>query len=209
MKIKEFSIFIFFTLSLLLVYVFFPINNTFQQILIMVVFFGIVPILFNKIIFKKELKDIGLGIGDWKQGFFWSGIFIITVLVLLFISSYFFGFLKYYNIPNVIVYDFREFIWYEITTVIFLIFIYEFFFRGFIMLNIKKVFSFWAILAQMVIFVGLIFFTSDYVWTLAPYIVFSILSGVIVYKSQSIFYSVLAQFLMMIILDASMVYFIR
>ena len=92
MKQKEFIITIIFVLILLIVFSFFPVRNIFQQLITTLLFFIIIPIIFNKVFLKKQIGQIGIRLGDWKQGLFWSGTSIIVTGLSFLIAVYFFCF---------------------------------------------------------------------------------------------------------------------
>jgi len=209
MKTKEFSIVLFFIIVLLIVYGIFPVKNVFQQIIVMATFFGVIPIIFNKFILKKELSDVGFKLGDWKQGLIWGGISIVMVGAFFLSIIYFFNFLKYYTIPFSIIHNYKNFLFYEFVLVIPVIFIYDFFFRGFIMLTLQNKLAYWAIIAQILIFLILIAATKSFAWALTPYLISAPLAGVVVYKSRSIFYSTVFQFIILLILDANVVRLVK
>lgn len=209
MKKKEFVIIICFIVALLVTGVFFPTKNAFQSLFIKIAFLGAVPMLFNKIFLKRELRDIGLQLGNWKQGLIWSGISVCILGVMFFVAFYFFDFLTHYPVLKSLTTDYRAFVFYELTTVLFAVVIFEFFFRGFVMLTLESKMHYWAIAAQALIFLILVLATGDQKWMLAPYVMVAPLAGLIVYKSRSIFYSSLMQWLVIIMLDAGKIYLIR
>lgn len=209
MKIKEFFLAIFFIIILLIIYSIFPVANSFQQLIVMATFFLIIPIIFNKFILKRGLGNMGLNIGNWKKGLIWSGFSFVVAGILFFVVIYFFSFLKHYTIPTNIIHDYKNFLFYEFILIIPVIFIYDFFFRGFIMLTLGVKIYYWAIIAQMLLFLVLIIATKSFTWELVPYLINAPLAGVIVYKSRSIFYATGFQFITILILDASIVRLIR
>jgi len=209
MKIKEFFVIILFIIGLLIVYGLFPVRNVFQQVVVMATFFGIIPIVFNRFILKKELSEIGIKVGDWKKGLLWSGISIIIIGLGFLIIIYFFNFLKHYTIPSLIIHDYKNFLFYEFLSVLPAVFLYDFFFRGFIMLTLEKRLLYWAIVAQALLFLILVLATGSPIWTLVPYLISAPLAGLIVYKSRSIFYSTALQFIVILLLDANIVRLIK
>ena len=209
MKTKELTITLFFVLVLLVVYGFFPVKNSFQQLIVVAVFFVIIPIIFNKFILKRNLCDIGFGVGDWRQGLLWSGICLIAAGIIFFSSIYFFNFLKHYTIQAVIVQNYKNFLFYEFVYVLPIVFMYEFFFRGFIMLTTRIKIYYWAIVVQALIFFILTIATKSFVWALFPYIIGAPLAGIVAYKSRSIFYSTGFQFIVILLLDAGIVRLIK
>jgi membrane protease YdiL (CAAX protease family) len=209
MKTKDFIIILFFIFVLLVVYGFFPVKNIFQQVVVMTVFFGIVPIIFNKFFLKKKLADIGLAIGDWRQGVVWGGLCAVIAGLLFFVIVYFFGFLKHYTVPSTIIQSYKNFLFYEVVLIVPVIFIYDFFFRGFIMLTLGIRMYYWAIVAQTLAFLVLVVATKSFTWELVPYLINAPLAGIIAYKSRSIFYSTLFQFVVIIFLDANIVRLVK
>lgn len=209
MKTKEFIINIFFIILLLIVYGFFSVRNNFQQLIVMVVFFVIIPIIFNKYILKKKVSDIGFKLGDWKQGLIWGGVGIVIAGLLFLGLIYFFDFLKYYTIPTLITYNYKNFLYYEFMSVVPAIFVYDIFFRGFIMLTLERKLFYWAIVVQALLFLMLVIATGSSVWALTAYLISAPLAGWVVYKSRSILYSTVFQFIIILILDANIVRLIK
>lgn len=209
MKTKDFIIFIFFVIFLLSLYAFFPVSGVFQKITTLLIFFAVIPILFNKLFLKKSLGEIGLGIGDWKQGLFWAGISTIIIGIILLLGIFFFGFYERYPIPDVIVGSYKNFLFYSLTTVLFFVVVYDFFFRGFLMMTLGLKIGWRAILVQTVIFALLVAFIGNIIWALVPYMIFAPFAGIIVYKSGSIIYSSIMQFIILIILNAGMVHILK
>lgn len=206
MKNKEIITTIFFIISCLFVYAIFPVENDFQQISAMLIFFVFFPLIYNQLFLKKKLDFYGFGIGDWKQGVIWS-FFSLTVIVLIFlIISYYFNFLKNYAIPVSITKSFAEFIKYEFILVCLFVFIYEFYFRGFILFVFEVEMKQLAIFLQALLFLILVLCigrTSLYLFL--PYLLFAPFAGFIAYKSRSILYSGVSQFLIIFVLDALIV----
>jgi membrane protease YdiL (CAAX protease family) len=165
--------------------------------------------LFNKLILKGKLQDIGIEKGDWRQGLLWGGSSLVVVGTLFVVATYFFGILKNYTVPAQIINSYKNFLFYEFLLVIPTIFIYDFFFRGFIMLTLKNKITYWAIIVQALLFLILVMATGSFNWSLAPYLISAPLAGVIVYKSRSVFYSTIFQFIIIIILDATIVRLIK
>lgn len=192
-----------FILVSLLVYGFFPTNDSFQQIITMLVFFVILPMLFSKFILKNDFDVFNITIGNWKQGLIWSGYSLLCVGFIFIIAVNFFDFFKYYSVPVVITESFIKFIIYEFTITILFVAIYEFYLRGFVMFAFESTFKYWAIFLQALLF--LILFLSmggASVYLFLPYLIFAPFAGWIAYKSRSILYSAVSQFLIIFILNA-------
>jgi len=206
MKTKTFFIVIVFIFLSLVGYGLFPIKDAFQQFIVMIVFFTILPLIFNKLILKRSLADIGVQAGDWRQGLKWCGISSVGVILIFLMAAYFFDFFKNYKSAAVFVgYNFISFAFYELLAALFIVFVYEFFFQGFVMLTLELKMSRWAIIAQALIFLIAAVIMNSVGWAFLPYIIFAPFAGVIAYKSRSIFYSSALQIIIFIILDASVV----
>lgn len=207
MKTKKFILSIVFILSTLIIYALFPAVDIFQQLIIMIIFLIIIPILFNKFILKKDLSTFALRIGDWKQGLFWGGINIIAGGLLLFLAIYFFDlFGGKYGVPKMITNSFGKFIYYEFILVLPVIFLYDFFFRAFLVSIFKEKMGYWAIIVQAALFLFLVVISGSLSWLMVAYLISAPLAGLILYKSDSLIYSTLFQFILITGLDASFIY---
>lgn len=206
MKTKEFFVIISLIIFSILLYVIFPVKGDIQDIISMIFFLVIIPILFNKIILKKSLKEIGIQVGDWKEGIKWCFYSTIVIGLVFFIVIYFFDFLKNYSLFSIQAESFFEFIFYELIIIIFAVLVYEFFFRGFVLMKLEKKMGYWAIAAQVLFFIVFIEMSNFSLWELSPYVIFSPFAGIIAYKSKSILYSGAMQALILIFLDAGAIY---
>ena len=88
MKTKEIIITSFFIFLSLTVYGFFPSNDNFQQVVLMLVFFVLLPILFNRFFLKKELKSFNVNMGDWKKGVLLSIIGVVFSYLICWLLFY-------------------------------------------------------------------------------------------------------------------------
>ncbi|HOX10454.1 MAG TPA: CPBP family intramembrane metalloprotease [Candidatus Moranbacteria bacterium] len=210
MKTKEFVLSTVFILSILIIYALFPALDVFQQLIVMIIFLIIIPILFNKFILKKDFSAFALRIGDWKQGLFWGGISIVAGGLLLFLAIYFFGlFGGKYGVPKMITNNFGKFIYYEFILVLPVIFLYDFFFRGFLLSIFKEKMGYWAIVIQAALFLFLVIISGSLSWLMTVYLISAPLAGLILYKSNSLIYSTLFQFILITGLDAIYIYLIK
>jgi len=184
----------------------FPEENYFQKIIISVTFLLAIPALYIKIVLKESLKNFGLKLGNWRQGIAWTLIsFAILALISYLIYNYT-NFVEKYYLPQKVIESFKLFAFYEIAIVGFFIALYEFFFRGFIMFSFSEKLGYWAVISQFALFVLFLIIMEDFNWMFAPYIMISFFSGVIAYKSRSLFYSYLFSLLFVIISDAVYIY---
>ena len=65
-----------FALACLLLYFVFPTQDVSQGITSLVIFFVIIPLIFGKIIEKRDWKNLGLTIGDWKKGLLFYAVYL-------------------------------------------------------------------------------------------------------------------------------------
>jgi membrane protease YdiL (CAAX protease family) len=193
----------FFIIVCLFLYKIFPTNGNFQNAFIEVIFLFLLPLLYYKVILGKKSKDFGFIIGDWKKGLFWSLLGIIVTLFLMYIFYNNFNIKSQYIIPTQYSLNFWNFIFYEFIIVFFSVFIFEFFFRAFILYNFIPYLKSWTILLQFIIFLFFLYITGSFLWAFAPYIIFSLFAGISAYKSNSIFYSLIAQFILIILIDTN------
>ncbi len=203
MKYKEIVVILFFTLVSLFMYAIFPVENSFQQVVVMLFFFVVFPLLFNKLFLKRKVESYGLQIGDWKKGLLWTFYSLILIGLIFFVSLNYFSFLKNYSVPSYVVNNFGNFILYEFTLVVLFVAIYEFYFRGFILFVFESNIKHWTILAQAILFLILVLIIGgESIYQFFPYLVFAPFAGVVAYKSRSIIYSSIAQFIIIFVLDA-------
>lgn len=189
-------------ISCLFLYVVFPTNNVFQQIISSVTFLLVIPFLYVKIILKKGLKNFGFKKGNWMTGLFWSIISLAISISIAYIIFRYFGFLEKYPFPRYLAKNFLLFLTYEILLVGFFTFLYEVFFRGFVMLSFSKKIGLWSVVLQAFLFLSLLYFSGSISWTMVPYLIFLFFSGIIVYLSDSIIYSLISFIVFNIIFDS-------
>jgi membrane protease YdiL (CAAX protease family) len=210
MKTKEFIITNLLVFLILIIFNFFPTNNKIQQLIAVLIFFICIPLLYYKIILKKPLFSLGLQIGDWKKGVLFSSYSFFAAGFVLLIFIKYSDFLKNYFVPRAIIKDFTTFIFYEFFGVLLIVFIYDFFFRGFFMFNINQKINYYlGLFLQAALFLVFMWATKTSLWLILPYLVFSPFAGLIAYKSRSIFYSTVTQFLIIFIFDASFIKMIK
>lgn len=205
MKTKEFILSFIFIVITLIIYGLFPVKNPFQQFIVMATFFMIIPIIFNKFILKKKLVDIGVKIGNWRQGLIWSGISIFIITILFLLAGYFFNFFTKYSIPLFITESYVKFIFYEIILVAPVIFMRDFFFRGFTEFILESRIFYWSIIIQTLLYFILIWATNSLSPEIMVYLICAPFAGLVAYKSRSIFYSIIFQCIITIILDANII----
>jgi hypothetical protein len=209
MKTKNFIITLLFIAALLIIASIFPIKDIFQDFVSTMIFLTIVPLLYNKIILKRNMVSVGLQVGEWREGLKWCLISIVPIVLIYIVSKYFFGLIRGYAGNGFIGNGFWEYMVYELVMAFFIVFVYDLFFRGFVMFILEKKIGQWAIVAQAVIFVVYVLMAGIFDWRIFPFLVFSPFAGMIAYKSRSIFYSAALQIIILIIFDAYVIHIIK
>jgi len=193
----------------LLLSLFFPVQNSIQLLTRNIFFLIIVPILYYKLILKKNISNFGLTLGDKKAGIIWGFLMFFVILVIFFLLYSYTDFKKNYLLSSYIVHNFWIFLLYELILANIFVFIQEFFWRGFVLLYFSKKIGLLAILLQFFLYVLILIPTGNSFWQMAPTLVISLFSGIIVYKSRSIFYSWAIALFSLVILDSFIIYHLK
>lgn len=180
----------------------FPEKDYFQKLIVSVTFLLAVPVLYIKIVLKEDLKNFGLRAGNWKQGIAWIFLSLAGSSLILILLYQYAGLGEKYYVPQNVIQNFRLFVFYEIVIAGFFLILYEFFFRGFIMFSFLKKWKAVSIILQFSAFLLFLIITKDFNWGSVNYIIASFFSGIVAYKSRSLFYSYLFSLLFVIISDA-------
>lgn len=187
----------------------FPTQNIVQVIIAMVLFFAIIPILFNKYILKRNLQDMGVRLGEPKKGLMWGLGSIFLALLLFALIFKYADLLNSYPLPKSARDSFSTFLLYESTVVFGMVFIFELFFRGFLMFGFLKIMGKWSIVFQAIFFLGLVVALNGSIVSFLLFLVFAPFAGWIALKSQSILYSGIAQFIFIVVLDSIVIHTLR
>lgn len=205
MKTKELLAWAFLTFVIVVLYSIFPAKNIFQNISTAVGFLVIMPLLYCVFTAKRPISDLGITKGYWRAGMLWSFVCLVFALLFFYVALMYTDFGYNYASSAPIIKDFWKFITYELFLVLPFIIIYEFFFRGFSMLFLGKRWGHGVIIFQSILFFIFLLIAGSVNWIFLPYIVFSFFSGLIAYRSRSIYYSIVSHLIFMIIVDASII----
>jgi len=186
----------------LFLYSIFPTNNIFQQIISSLTFLLVIPLLYIRIILRGSLKNYGVRLGDRRKGVIWMGLSVLASLLVFYILFHYTSLFKSYGPPDFITNRFALFILYELFLVGFFTILYEFFFRGIIILGPLKVVGYWSIVIQFALFTLFFAITGGFDWSIILYSITAPFSGIVAYQSRSILYSFGASLLFIIIADA-------
>lgn len=174
-----------------------------QGFILALIFFGLLPLGYHFLVLKKDAASFGLGWQGAKKGWF---LIIPTVLLALAGTGalYFFSpqFQAEYILPAFIEDSLSAFLFYELLLVPLLVAVYEIFFRGFVQKNwLEKYWGGYAVWAQGVLFCAFLVLTASFGWFTAPFAIFSIFSGFLVWKNGSLIQSWLANWLYLLSFD--------
>jgi len=99
---------------------------------------GMLPFLY--LINKKKyfLKDVGLGIGDWKIGLFLVLLITPVIIALIWIASGMPSIQSEYPMLRSLLHDRSKFWPYEVAYLLFYYISWEFYFRGFLLFSLAK-----------------------------------------------------------------------
>ncbi len=187
----------------------FPAQNSAQNITKNVFFLILLPMAYIKIILQKDLADFGWNLKNQPATLRWGIALIIFTLAIFYLSINHTQFKTGYVLADYIKNNFWLFLVHELIIVNFIIFIYSYFFQGFLLAILREKFRHWAIALQAGIFFAVLFFTQAFSWQTMPFILLSITGGMLAYKTKSFFYSYCAGILVIIILDGYIIYLTR
>lgn len=195
-------------LCLFLVYLF-PIQNSFQDFSRNLFFIFLLPILYIKFILKKNLSDYGFNLQNKEVGFAWAAGMLAVSFLIIFLLVHFYHFENNYPIPAYLAQNFWAFLFYELILVNFILFISEFFFKGFLLFTFTEKLGHWAIAIQFLAYFLFLVSAGSLAWQSAPMIILSLTGGIVSYKSRSFIYSYLMGLMFLIMLDSYIIYIFK
>jgi len=199
----------FVVLICLVLLTFFPTNGASQKITSGIVFLFIAPLLYLKLILKKNLADFGWRLGDWKSGLVFSAVYLVFALLITYALFNRTPFLKEYQLPLATTNNFWYFIFYELVIVGIFVAIYEIFFRGFVMFYLSAKTGFYSVLYQFFLFFLFFWATGNLNWNIVPFLIVAFFSGLATFKSRSLLYSFATSLFFLIIFDSLVIKFAR
>jgi len=192
----------------LVLFLFFPANGALQNLSRSLFFLLIVPMLYVKIILKRDIEFFGFSFSGYRKGFSWMGGTLVTALLIAYVLFNFTGFKDVYinMIPINVYNNFRYYLLYELFFVNFILFLHMAFFNGFVLFTFKEAFGHWSIPLVTLFFLGFLLLVDGLDWKMAPSIIAISLGAWTSYINRSFIYSYLMGFAFMIILDAYVIY---
>jgi hypothetical protein len=183
-------------------YLLFPTANVFQQLISSAAFLLVIPLLYIKIVLKKPLAEYGFQLGEKKIGLTTAGISLLISIPLFYVIFSYTGLPRYHNLPAIVIKNFFYFIAYEMLLVGLFAVFYEVFFRGFLTLGFSKIWKYWSIAAQFLVFILFLFLSRGNDWSLIPFAIISPFSAYVAYRSRSLIYSFATTLIFVILADA-------
>jgi membrane protease YdiL (CAAX protease family) len=194
-------------LTCILLVIFFPTNGHLQQFSSVFFFFFVVPFLYIKFILKKNVRDFGFNLENKKTGFLWAAAMLGVTLLIFFILIKTFNFHTFYS--TYLGSNFFAFLFYQLVLVNFILFMQEFFFKGFLLFSLENKLGIFAFLIQAIVFISFLGLTTSFSWQMAPMAILSLTGGFVAYKSKSFVYSYLMSLVFLIILDTYIIYLFK
>ncbi|MFA7208668.1 MAG: hypothetical protein WC120_00125 [Parcubacteria group bacterium] len=189
--------------------VYFPAQGLLQSLSRAFFILFLLPALYIKFILKQNLSDFGFNLRNPKVGFSWATGMLIVSFLIIFILIRFSDFENNYLIPAYLAKNFGLFLFYELIVINFILFLYEFFFKGFLLFSLTKNLGFLAIFIQALVFILFMTIIGIMDWEMAPTAILAFTGGIVAYKSRSFIYSYLMGLIFTLFLDAYIIHIFK
>lgn len=210
---KEFLVTLAIILICILLSLSFPSKNSFQGLTESFFFLFLVPILYIKLVLKKNVADFGLNIQNNKKGILWGTGMLAVSLIISYLLVQYTSFRSNYPLSSLLLGNFWIFLVDMLVFVNLLLFFQEYFFRGFILSVFSRKITFWSIFIQAGFYLTAILFAqggfNKAFWQLTPFVIISFTGGITAYKSRSMLYSWASDLLFLIIFNAYLIHLIK
>jgi len=195
-----------FVVGTMLVYALFPVearlNATAQSVLLGVAFFVALPILFVRFVLREPLSGIGFQ-GSVRT--FGPGVALLVVVPILsvwYVLIRTFPVADAYRLPVMIRGSFPFFLLYEVVLVGAIAFLYEVFFRGFVLILWLKKAGLWAVFFQAGLLASFVALAGRGIsWQDVPLLLASLASGFVASYTRSIPYAWVSAWLILFLSD--------
>jgi len=205
----EFLVTIAFMLLCLVFFIFFPSQGSFQGLSKGLFFLVIIPSLYIKFVLQKTPGDFGFSLKNDSTGFIWSFFLLLASLAIFYLALNYTNFKNIYGLPEYLVSNFWLFLAYELILANFLLFIYFYFFQGFMLFYLSARFSYWAIPIQAVFFVLFFLIINNFRWQSFPVLAVFSIGLITTYKTKSFLYAYASGMLAILALDSYLVYTLK
>ncbi len=190
----------------------FPTTGFFQDLTRGFFFLFLAPILYLKFILKKKIKTSGLNLKNKKVGIIWGSAMLVISLVSIFTLIKLTNFSASYRISAIIINNFWFFTLYMFVLANFILFIQEYFFRGFILNTFREETGKWSVVIQALIYLIVVIIQKGFnanLWQMVPMLILALTGGITAYKSKSMIYSYISGLLFFIILNSYLIHLIK
>ena len=109
------------------------------------------PLMLILIAMRQEPSSFGFALGDVKYGYRWAAMLFAVLIPFLIIAARIPEFQKCYPLQKQAVNDLQYFAYFELTYGMYL-FCWEFFFRGFLLFGLFRMFGVWSVFIQAAAF---------------------------------------------------------
>ena len=185
----------------------FPTGGGMEKMTASLFFLLIIPMLYIKLILKKNLRDFGWQVNNWRKGVVFSGMSLAFCLLIFYVIFKYADLQNNYFLPRAAYQSFWYFIFYELFIVGVFLALYLFFFSGFVFFSFEKILGSFAPLLPFFLFVVFFWIVSAFSWKNYGYIILSFPLPFVVQRSRSLFFPLVAGLLFMLISDAVVIKF--
>ncbi len=191
----------------LALYYFFPsdarLDPMLQNIVAGIAFLLVVPILYVRTVLKEKVQALGFQASHRRLGWVAVVLSVIPALAVLAFLVKVYSVGAHYALPTSVIQSFPLFLFYEVFIVGAIAFLYEVFFRGFVMLLWLRDFGFGAALFQALLFVGTYaVLRGGITWQDMPLFFTAVIAGFVAFYTKSIWYSFATSWLFLFLADA-------
>ncbi len=210
---KDFLVTIIVILLCLILFIYFPVYNSIQELTKVFFFFLLVPILYIKFILKENINEWGLNLQNKKKGFTWAILMLMLSLIIAYVFIRYTSFITHYPLSSLIINNFWGFLVYILIFINLILFLQEYFFRGFVLFTFYQKLGYWSILIQVGLYLIMILLIpgnfQQLLWQSIPFIILAFTGGVTAYKSKSMIYSYFSGLLFFLIITSYLIYLIK
>lgn len=187
----------------------FPTSGVLQEMISSIIFLIVFPLTTIHFIFKKPLREYGIIWIPGTRNFLTLFLALAGSLGALYAACYVFPAIRNYQVPMGIAENFWFFLLYAMVISVVSAAVYEVVFRAVIFQSWARSFGAIAIVAQFAMLTLLLAFTEGVQWVSFPVLLSALISGAVMYRTKSLFFSFLFSWLFGIMGDVLIIYFFR
>lgn len=177
------------------------VNPQLQGLIVSAAVFLVIPLIYCKIVLGRPLSSLGFQRGNAWAGIGGSVIALGAAFAALFVLWNFTPLLTEYRLPVIVREQFLFFVLYEVALNGFFLLLFEVFFRGMVLLLWLRELGVWGVFVQAALFAGILFLSQSIGPETIPLLLFAPFAGLIAYQSRSLWYSLVASWFFVLIVD--------